>query len=105
MTSSLKPMQLISPSGPAPNPWKVAIVLDELNLPWELVLVTEFFKDVKKEPFTKLNPNGRVPAFVDPNRNNLIVWESGVSLLLSRPGSCEIKLLAVTSKDTRNRNR
>ncbi|KAF7590235.1 glutathione S- transferase, nitrogen catabolite repression regulator [Aspergillus hancockii] len=57
-----------------PNPWKVAIILEELNLPYETRFVS--FKDVKHEPYTKLNPNGRLPAIEDPN-NGITLWESG----------------------------
>ncbi|KAE8415026.1 glutathione S-transferase [Aspergillus pseudocaelatus] len=57
-----------------PNPWKVAIILEELNLPYETRFVS--FQDVKKEPFVKLNPNGRLPAIEDPNKN-ITLWESG----------------------------
>ncbi|QMW29008.1 glutathione S-transferase [Aspergillus flavus] len=57
-----------------PNPWKVAIILEELNLPYETRFVS--FQDVKKEPFIKLNPNGRLPAIEDPNKN-ITLWESG----------------------------
>lgn len=32
--------------------------------------------DVKKKPFTDINPNGRNPAIQDPN-NDLTLWESG----------------------------
>lgn len=48
-----------------PNPWKVAVILEELGLPYK----TEFreFEELKKEPFLSLNPNGRVPAIEDPN--------------------------------------
>lgn len=34
---------------------KVAIILEELGVPYEMKHVEE----VKEEPFTKLNPNGR----------------------------------------------
>ncbi|KAL2844432.1 hypothetical protein BJX68DRAFT_269663 [Aspergillus pseudodeflectus] len=34
------------------------------------------FDDVKKKPFIDINPNGRVPAIVDPN-TDLTLWESG----------------------------
>lgn len=33
-------------------------------------------EDVKGEAFTKLNPNGRVPAIHDPN-SGITLWESG----------------------------
>ncbi|KAG4026937.1 hypothetical protein MFRU_035g00880 [Monilinia fructicola] len=57
-----------------PNPWKVAIILEELKIPY----TTKFMEmaDLKKEPFEKLNPNGRVPAITDPN-TNITLWESG----------------------------
>ncbi|KAB8301360.1 hypothetical protein EYC80_003237 [Monilinia laxa] len=57
-----------------PNPWKVAIILEELKIPY----TTKFMEmaDLKKEPFEKLNPNGRVPAITDPN-TDITLWESG----------------------------
>ncbi|MCJ1461490.1 glutathione S- transferase, nitrogen catabolite repression regulator [Pseudocyphellaria aurata] len=60
--------------GLGPNPFKVAMVLEELEIPYELVRMEK--EDVKKEPFTKLNPNGRVPAIEDPN-TGIVLWESG----------------------------
>ena len=53
---------------------KVAIVLKELRIPYE----TEFvdFAEIKKEPYVKVNPNGRVPSITDPNTDTTL-WESG----------------------------
>lgn len=34
------------------------------------------FTDVKKEHFTTVNPNGRLPAITDPN-TGITLWESG----------------------------
>ncbi|KAF4454918.1 putative glutathione s-transferase protein [Fusarium austroafricanum] len=62
------------PPGSGPNPWKVAIVLKELNLPWEFVWIP--YADLVKEPYLNLNPNGRFPAMVDPN-TNVTLFESG----------------------------
>ncbi|KAM0709030.1 hypothetical protein Q7P35_003066 [Cladosporium inversicolor] len=70
---STKPIKLYSHAG-GPNPWKVAIILNELNIPYETEL--KDFGDLKKEPFESLNPNGRVPAITDPN-TSLTLWESG----------------------------
>ncbi|KAI4596313.1 glutathione S- transferase, nitrogen catabolite repression regulator [Pestalotiopsis sp. 9143b] len=59
---------------PGPNPWKVVIVLEELQVPYEIVSFE--FEKIKKKPFIDLNPNGRVPAIEDPN-TDLVLWESG----------------------------
>lgn len=62
--SSLQPLILhAAPRGP--NPWKVAIILKELDIPYKTVIYD--FPDLKKEPFITFNPNGRAPALQDPN--------------------------------------
>lgn len=63
-----------APSGQGPNPWKVIIVLEELGLPWEIVWIP--YGEIKSEPYTSLNPNGRLPAMIDLNKN-VTLWESG----------------------------
>ncbi|KAK6608031.1 glutathione S-transferase [Botrytis cinerea] len=57
-----------------PNPWKVAVILEELNIPYTTKFVS--FSEVKKEPYTQLNPNGRLPSIEDPN-TDITLWESG----------------------------
>ncbi|PYI01316.1 glutathione S-transferase [Aspergillus sclerotiicarbonarius CBS 121057] len=57
-----------------PNPWKVAMILEELNVPYETTYVPT--AEVKKEPFVSVNPNGRLPAIEDPN-TGITLWESG----------------------------
>lgn len=57
-----------------PNPWKVALIMEELNIPYNVKFVD--FTAVKKEPYTLINPNGRLPAIHDPN-TKLNLWESG----------------------------
>lgn len=49
------------------NPWKVAIMLEELGIPCEHRFAP--LANMKKEPFESLNPNGRAPAMEDPNTN------------------------------------
>jgi glutathione S-transferase len=70
---SLKPITVYG-HGPGPNPWKVIMVLEELNIPYTHEIVD--FQDMKKEPFESINPNGRVPAIKDPNTDTTL-WESG----------------------------
>ena len=58
-----------------PNPWKVAIVLEELELPY----TTKFWEtpDMKMPEYLAISVNGRVPALQDPNNANFTLWESG----------------------------
>lgn len=69
-----KPIKLYSHPG-GPNPWKVAIIMRELNIPYESVIMD--FSELKKDPFESQFPNGRVPAIQDPNNEDITLWESG----------------------------
>lgn len=52
---------------PTPNGMKVSIMLEEIGLPYEVHLV-DFNKDDQKTPeFLSLNPNGKIPAIIDPD--------------------------------------
>lgn len=62
-----------------PNPWKVAMILEELGLTYHTVFVE--FSDVKSAPYTNLCPNGRLPTIVDHHNDNLTIWESGAIIL------------------------
>lgn len=48
-------------------------MLEELGLPYENHFLQP--NEVKQEPFTNLNPNGRVPCIEDPN-TRIVLWES-----------------------------
>ncbi|KAK9771316.1 putative Glutathione S-transferase [Seiridium cardinale] len=56
------------------NPWKVVMILEELGLPYNHIFIA--MSAVKQEPYTKLNPNGRLPTIEDPN-TGITLWESG----------------------------
>jgi GST-like protein len=68
---------------PTPNGVKVSIMLEEIALPYEVHLV-DFNKDDQKTPeFLSLNPNGKIPAILDPNGPGgkpLGLFESGAIL-------------------------
>ena len=52
---------------PTPNGVKVSIMLEEIGLPYEPHLV-DFGKNDQHTPeFLSLNPNGKIPAIIDPN--------------------------------------
>lgn len=72
MSSQVKPIKIWGSGGP--NPLKVLIILEELDLPHEIQDIP--FTDVKKPEYTAINPNGRVPSIQDPN-TNITLWESG----------------------------
>ncbi|KAH8148828.1 uncharacterized protein LAJ45_07171 [Morchella importuna] len=63
-----------------PNPYKVAIILDELSLPYNTVFV-EMDGSQKASPYIDLCPNGRMPALVDHSNNDYTIWESGAIIL------------------------
>ena len=66
-----------------PNGVKVSIMLEEIGLPYEVHLV-DFGKDDQKTPeFLSLNPNGKIPAILDPDGPSgkpLGLFESGAIL-------------------------
>lgn len=74
--ASLKPITLYGHVG-GPNPWKVAIVAEELGVPYDYKIIE--FAEMKQPPYEKINPNGRVPAIEDPN-TGITLWESGAIL-------------------------
>ena len=49
----------------APNPTKVALCLEEMGLPYELVPVDTRKGDQHTPAFLAINPNAKVPAIVD----------------------------------------
>ena len=67
-----------------PNGVKVSIMLEETGLPYEAHLV-RFDRDDQKSPeFLSLNPNGKIPAIIDPDGPGgrpLPLFESGAILL------------------------
>jgi GST-like protein len=50
---------------PTPNPLKIALMLEELGLPYETVTVDTLKGDQHAAAFRSINPNGKVPAITD----------------------------------------
>ena len=66
-----------------PNGVKVSIMLEEIGLPYEPHLVDFNKQDQKTPEFLSLNPNGKIPAILDPNGPGgkpLPLFESGAIL-------------------------
>lgn len=72
MSSTLKPIKVWGRGGP--NPLKVAFILEELSIPYEIVPIP--ISDVKTPEYLAVNPNGRLPTIYDPN-TEIKLWESG----------------------------
>ena len=68
---------------PTPNGVKVSIMLEEIGLPYEVHLVDFNKDDQKTAEFLSLNPNGKIPAILDPEGPGgkpLGLFESGAIL-------------------------
>ncbi|KAI5474391.1 glycosylphosphatidylinositol transamidase [Pseudohyphozyma bogoriensis] len=74
------PFTLYSHAG-GPNGWKVAFVLRALGLTYETKFLDFAGGENKGEAYTKINPNGRIPALIDHENDDFTVWESGACLL------------------------
>ena len=86
-------------SYPTPNGVKASIALEEMGLPYEPHLVTLKDADVKSDAFTSLNPNGKIPAIIDPDGPDgpIGLFESGAILIYLAEKSG--KLLGRTAAD------
>jgi GSH-dependent disulfide-bond oxidoreductase len=69
---------------PTPNGVKVSIMLEETALPYEPQRVSFDANDQKSAEFLSLNPNGKIPAIIDPHGPGnapLALFESGAILI------------------------
>jgi GST-like protein len=67
-----------------PNGQKVAIMLEEIGLPYKTHLVDLAKQEQFKPEFLKINPNNKIPAIVDhdgPGQQALSLFESGAILI------------------------
>jgi len=69
---------------PTPNGVKVSIALEEMGLPYEPHRIDFGANDQSTPEFLSLNPNGKIPAILDPNGPGgapFALFESGAILL------------------------
>lgn len=69
---------------PTPNGVKISVALEELQLPYEAHRVSFDNNEQKSPEFVSLNPNGRIPAIIDPNGPDgkpIGLFESGAILI------------------------
>jgi GST-like protein len=75
-----------------PNGVKVSIMLEEIGLPYEPHLVDITAKDSWTPEFLSLNPNGKIPAIIDPH------GPEGVPLGLAESGAILVYLADKTGQ-------
>ena len=69
---------------PTPNGWKIAIMLEELGVPYDIIYVDIRLGQQFRPEFLAIAPNNRVPAIIDPDGPDgtpISVFESGAILL------------------------
>jgi GST-like protein len=69
---------------PTPNGVKVSIMLEEIGLPYEPHTINIMANETWIPEFLSLNPNGKIPAIIDPDGPGgkpIGLWESGAILL------------------------
>jgi len=69
---------------PTPNGVKVSIALEEIGLPYEVHLIDIMKNESWTPEFLSLNPNGKIPAIIDPDGPGgkpIGLFESGAILL------------------------
>ena len=70
-------------SFPTPNGVKVSVALEEIGIPYEAHLVNIMKNETWTPDFLSLNPNGKIPAIIDPDGPDgqpLALFESGAIL-------------------------
>ncbi|EME29675.1 Disulfide-bond oxidoreductase YfcG [Galdieria sulphuraria] len=84
-------------TAPTPNGYKVSIMLEELQVPYELHKIDFSKKEQKEDWFLAMNPNGRIPVIRD-KQNNLVLFESG-AILVYLAETYDMKLYGETPKE------
>ena len=64
-----------------PNGHKVSCMLEAIEMPYEIHSVNLGEGDQRKPDFLKMSPNGRIPAIVDTDNDDLSIFESGAIML------------------------
>ncbi|NLE49149.1 MAG: glutathione S-transferase, partial [Sandaracinaceae bacterium] len=64
-----------------PNGQKVAIALEELGLTYRVHALSLSKGNQNKPEYLAINPNGKIPAIIDRDEEDFIVFESGAILI------------------------
>ena len=69
---------------PTPNGYKISILLEELEMPYEVIPVDIWKGDQFKPEFLKISPNNKIPAIIDPDgpeQKPYSLFESGAIMM------------------------
>jgi len=64
-----------------PNGHKVSCLLEALEMPYKVHAINLAEGEQLKSDFLKISPNGRIPAIVDTDNDELSIFESGAIML------------------------
>ena len=68
-------------TAPTPNGHKVSCTLEAMELEYETHVVNLMENEQKKPEFLAISPNGRIPAIVDRDADNLPIFEQGAIMI------------------------
>ena len=68
-------------TAPTPNGHKVSCTLEAMELEYETHVVNLMENEQKKPEFLAISPNGRIPAILDRDADNLPIFESGAIMI------------------------
>ena len=64
-----------------PNGRKISVALEELNLDYDVKDIDLAQNTQKEDWYLKINPNGKIPAIIDHDANDIRIFESGAILI------------------------
>ena len=68
-------------TAPTPNGYKASIALEEMEIPYTVHTISLTEGEQKQPDFLEICPNGRIPAIVDREEDDLAVFESGAIMI------------------------
>ncbi|MGI9439343.1 MAG: glutathione S-transferase N-terminal domain-containing protein, partial [Parvibaculales bacterium] len=68
-------------TSPTPNGYKASVTLEELDMAYNVHVINLQEDDQKTPEFLAMNPNGRIPVIIDPDFDNLAIFETGAIMV------------------------
>ncbi len=68
-------------TAPTPNGYKASIALEEMEIPYQVHTIDLTSGEQRSAEFLRICPNGRIPAIVDADEDDLAIFESGAIMI------------------------